>query len=42
VVKLPATRISELTVGLKITGKDLKPVPIPESSKRSAPMPTAA
>jgi alpha-L-fucosidase len=30
VVKLPATRVSEVTVGLKITGRDLKPVPIPE------------
>jgi alpha-L-fucosidase len=30
VVTLPATRVSDLTVGLKITGSDLKPVPIPE------------
>lgn len=27
VVKLPAQKVSELTVGLKITGDDLKPVP---------------
>ena len=31
VVTLPATPVSDLTVGLKITGKDLKPVPIPET-----------
>lgn len=30
VVKLPAKRPSELTVGLKITGTDLKAVPIPD------------
>jgi alpha-L-fucosidase len=29
-VKLPATPVSELTACLKITGSDLKPVPIPE------------
>ena len=30
VVTLPATKVSDLTVGLKIIGSDLKPVPIPE------------
>lgn len=36
-VKLPAEKVSELTVGLKITGNDLKPILIPEMVERVKP-----
>jgi alpha-L-fucosidase len=37
IVNLPTTKVSELTVGLKITGKNLKPAPIPVVVKVSQP-----
>jgi alpha-L-fucosidase len=40
VVKLPAQKISDLTVGLKITGADLKPAPV--STETAAIGPNAA
>jgi alpha-L-fucosidase len=35
-VNLPSARVSELTVGLKITGRNLEPVPVPEAVSPSA------
>jgi len=37
IVNLPSTRVSDLTVGLRITGKKLKPAPIPEVTQTIQP-----